>query len=211
MKKILFAALVAALTLTACGGNQNKNNAATETTAATLTVDQAMASADSLTDKLVTVEGVCTHTCKHGATKIFLMGSNDENILRCEAAELGSFSKDCVHSVVRVTGFVRETRMDEAYLQNWKIKYEEALAEQQAQAAAESQFGELSAEQQEEVGTSTGCATESKARKEQGATIDDKIEAYRAQIAERRAAEGKEYLSFYHIEATAYEIVPTEE
>ncbi len=210
MKKMLFAALVAALTLTACGGNKNNNNVADEPATA-ITVDQTMASADSLVGQLVTVEGVCTHTCQHGATKIFLMGSNDENILRCEAAELGSFSKDCVHSVVRVTGYVRETRMDETYLQNWKMKYEEALAEQQAQAAAESQFGELSAEQQEEVGTSTGCATESKARKEQGATIDEKIEAYRAQIAERRAAEGKEYLSFYHIEATAYEIVPTEE
>ena len=210
MKKLFFAAFAAALMLTSCGGNKTSESAASDA-AATITVDQTLAQADSLTDQLVTVEGVCTHTCKHGATKIFLMGSNDENILRCEAAALGKFSTECVHSVVRVTGYVRETRMDEAYLQNWKQKYEEAMAERLAQAAADSQFGEADAEQAEKVTTSTGCATESKARKEQGETIDDKIEAYRAQIAARKEAEGKEYLSFYHLEATAYEIVPTEE
>lgn len=208
MKKMLFAVLVAALTLTSCGGN--KNNSKAEEPAA-LSVDQVLEKADSLTNQLVTVEGVCTHTCRHGATKIFLMGSNDDNILRCEAAALGAFSKDCVKNVVRVTGYVRETRMDEAYLQNWKQRYEEAVAEQQAQAVAEAQFGEPSAENNEEVSTATGCATESKARREQGNTIDEKIEAYRAEIAQRKEVEGKEYLSFYHIEATAYEVVPVED
>ena len=210
MKKLLFAALVATLSLASCGGNKQSQTANRNESPA-ISVDQLLTGADSLTNQLVTVEGVCTHTCKHGATKIFLMGSNDENVLRCDAAELGRFSNECVHSVVRVTGYVRESRMDEAYLQSWKQKYEESLAEQRAQATADAQFGEADAEQAEKVGTSTGCATESKARREQGETVDEKIEAYRAQIAARKEAEGKEYLSFYHLEATAYEIVPAEE
>ena len=99
--------------------------------------------------------------------------------------------------------------MDEAYLQRWKQAYEEAVMEQQAQQAADSQYGEsgVSAEQDEAVSTSSGCETESRARREQGNTVDEKIAAYRQAIAERKEKEGKEYLSFYHIETTSYEIV----
>lgn len=204
----LLSCLVIAL-CSGCSSNKDNNNASetAQNVSNSITVDSLLNGAESLTDHQITIEGVCTHTCRHGATKIFVMGSNSDNLIRCEAAALGRFSKDCVHSVVRVTGYVRETRMDEAYLQRWKENYEQALAEQQAQAVAESQFGETSVENDESVSTATGCETESRARREQGATVYDKIKAYRQQIAERKASEGKEYLSFYHIETTSYEII----
>jgi len=211
-KTILLSLSVLTLLFASCGGNKS-NQQATEASAPaaqSISVDSLMANAESLIDQQVTIEGVCTHTCRHGATKIFVMGSNSDNLVRCEAAELKRFSKECVHSVVRVTGYVRETRMDEAYLQRWKQNYEQAMQEQQAQADEAIQQGESPAEANEAVSSSAGCETESRARGEQGNTIDEKIAAYREQIAARKAAEGKEYLSFYHIETTSYEVVPAE-
>ena len=211
MKSTIFFAIATSLLLTACGGSKSDQQAVEATAPATeaISVDSLLNNAEALTDKQITIEGVCSHTCRHGATKIFVMGSNSDNIIRCEAALLKHFSKECVHSVVRVTGYVRETRMDEAYLQRWKQAYEEAVMEQQAQQAADSQYGDagVSGEQNEAVSSSAGCETESRARREKGNTIDEKIAAYRQAIAERKEKEGKEYLSFYHIETTSYEIV----
>lgn len=211
MKKTLFSMAICAtlailgVLFTACSGNKQAQQE--QQTSETINVDKLISTAESLVGQQVTVEGVCTHTCKHGATKIFLQGSDDTNVIRCEAAQLGAFSKECVHNVVRVTGYVRETRMDEAYLQNWKRQYEEAMLQQQV-GDEQGDVQPLDEEAQEKAGTSAGCSTEAAARREKGNTIDEKIANYREQIAARKAAEGKEYLSFFHIEATSYEIVP---
>ena len=46
-----------------------------------LQIDDLLAGADSLAGKEVWIEGVCTHACKHGARKIFLMGRMTQNII----------------------------------------------------------------------------------------------------------------------------------
>lgn len=84
---------------------------------------------DSLAGQTVTIEGVCTHTCKHGARKIFLMGSDDTQTIRVESGELGSFDPQCVNRVVRVTGRVDEERIDEAYLARWEAQVKAQTAE----------------------------------------------------------------------------------
>lgn len=79
-KKLFMTAIAAtALTLTACGNKvRNADNVTTtEQTAGVLEVDSLLMRAEALTNQEVTIEGVCTHACKHGATKIFLMGSDD--------------------------------------------------------------------------------------------------------------------------------------
>ena len=100
MKKTIFTlalcVAVAAFTVsfTSCSGNKQAQQEQVSTEA--LSVDDALAQADANVDKLITVEGVCTHTCKHGATKIFLQGSDNTNVIRCEGRNLegGAFSKD---------------------------------------------------------------------------------------------------------------------
>ena len=65
---------------TSCGNKQQKSvsEATTEqTTSSALEIDSLLANAENLANKEVTIQGVCTHTCKHGAKKIFLMGSDD--------------------------------------------------------------------------------------------------------------------------------------
>ena len=52
------------------------------------------------------------------------MGSDDTQMIRVEAGKLGSFDTKCVNSIVRVTGTLKEQRVDEAYLQQWEAQLE---------------------------------------------------------------------------------------
>lgn len=184
------ATLMAALvTITSCGNNKKSQPEAMEQEAAStaLSIDNLLADADSLVDRQVTIEGICTHTCKHGATKMFLMGSDDTKTIRVEAGPLGSFDTKCINAIVTVTGILKEQRIDEAYLQNW---------EERLKAQAEKVHGE----------TAAGCDSEKKARGETANTPQARIADFRAKIADRKAAVGKDYLSFYYMEANSYEI-----
>ena len=184
---IIMAAM--AFVFTSCGNNNGTNNAeqAQETSLA-MEIDEVLASADSLAYQEITMEGICTHTCKHGATKIFMMGSDDTKTIRVEAASLGSFDQKCINSIVRVKGILREERVDEAYLQRWEASVAVSAAEQHGEGEA-------------------GCDTEKAARGETGNTVAERIADFRQKIAARKEAVGKEYLSFYFVEALAYEIV----
>ena len=151
-KKLTIAIAIMAMTFigTSCGNKQQKSasEATTEQSASSaLEIDSLLANAESLAGQEVTIEGVCTHTCKHGAKKIFLMGSDDTQVIRVEAGTLGAFDPKCVNSIVRVTGTLKEQRIDEAYLQNWE-------AQLKAQAAEKHGTGEA------------GCDSEKKARGE---------------------------------------------
>lgn len=189
-KFMVAATLLAALvTITSCGNN-NKQSQAEQTEQAVstaLSIDNLLADADSLVNQEVTIEGICTHTCKHGATKMFLMGSDDTKTIRVEAGPLGSFDTKCINAIVTVTGTLKEQRVDEAYLQNWEARLK---------AQTEKSHGE----------TAAGCDSEKKARGETANTPEARIADFRTKIAERKAVAGKDYLSFYYMEASSYEI-----
>lgn len=186
MKTKLMMLLAAATMFVACGGNTTKNKASEEAAPA-IEVDALLNDAATLAGQEVTIEGLCTHACQHGATKIFLMGSNETKTIRVEACKLGAFKQECVNSIVRVVGTLVEDRIDEAYLQAWE-----------ARAVTEKEHGE------EGEG---GCSTEKAARGETGNSIAERIADFRAKIAAEKEAAGKEYLSFFHVDATSYEIV----
>ena len=195
MKSLLFAAafVAAGLMITSCGGGKQSAEQQAEAAAvpAVFTVDEVLAQGDSLVGQTITVEGLCTHLCKHGGKKAFLMGESDKSSLRCEAKpELGKFDTDAINNELVVTGVLVEDRIDEAYLVNW---------EEQIKAQTAEKHGE---------NTEAGCDTEKKNRGEaaEANTPEKRIAAFRQRIAEREAAEGKAYLSFYHLDADKYEI-----
>ena len=184
-------ALAGTLTVASCG-SKNKQQAeaevkTTETTVLALNVDSVLNQADSLVNKEITMEGVCTHICAHGGKKIFMMGSDDKHTIRIQAGSFGAFDKACVNSVVSVKGTLKEERIDEAYLQNWEASLKDNTAEKHGEGKA-------------------GCDSEKKARNEQGNSPEERIAAFRQQIKERAEKCGKEYLSFYFVEAESYEI-----
>lgn len=184
--KPLLIILIASIFSISCGGNRSKS--ANVEAVATLEVDALLSGATEFTEKVIEVEGICTHICQHGGRKMFLMGSNDSKTIRIEAGELGAFPQHCTNSIVKVKGTLCEERIDEAYLQNWE-------AEVAAKTAEEHGDGE------------SGCDTEKKARGETANTTAERIADFRAKIATRKAAEGKEYLSFYYVLALSYEVL----
>lgn len=181
-----FAIVVAALTLTACGNNQN-NKAAEEQVAQVVAIDSVLTDGEAMAGQLIEIEGVCTHICSHSASKIFLLGDSGQTI-RVEAAELGSFDQKCKNSIVKVQGVLCEERIDEAYLQAW---------EQRIANKTEEQHGD----------DEGGCDTEKAARGETANTSVERIADFRTKIAARAEVDGKEYLSFYFVKAQAYEVV----
>lgn len=186
-----FAIVAAALMMVACGNNQN-NKAADEQAqvAQAVMIDSVLAEGEALAGQLIEIEGVCTHICSHSASKIFLLGENEGKTIRVEAAELGSFDQKCVNSIVKVKGILHEERIDEAYLQAW---------EQRIANKTEEKHGEGDGE--------GGCDTEKAARGETANTSEGRIADFHAKIAARKEADGKEYLSFYYVEAQEYEVV----
>lgn len=178
--------LFSILWFTSC--NSDKKNSEEEI--ATYSVDELLAEAEGLVEKTVIIEGLCTHTCSHGAKKLFLMGSEDTKTIRVEASEkIGAFSTESVNSMVSVKGKVMEERIDEAYLVKWETSIEEQTAEEHGEEGA------------------AGCETEKLAQNEAPAeTEQERIENFRQRIAEEKAKTGKPYLSFYYIEAESYEI-----
>ena len=190
IKFIMMASMAAfALTFTACSGNQKHYTYIySETqTSIRISIDDLLAHADSLVGQQVTFQGVCTHTCKHGATKMFMMGSDDTKTIRVEAGELGSFDTKCVNSMVEVTGKLVEQRVDEAYLQKWEAQ----LKSQTAKAHGDGE---------------AGCDSEKKARGEDWQHARRTHRRLPAKIAQRKADTGKDYLSFYYVEAQSYAI-----
>ena len=187
-KLMMIAAMMAAcFTMVSCGNAKKQSQPAEQVATAAMSFDEVMAKAADLVDQSVTIEGVCTHTCSHGAKKMFLVGSDDSKTLRIEAGELGAFDTKVVNNNVTVKGILKEERIDEAYLVDWENR--------------------VKANTQEHHGDGEGgCDTEKNARGETANTEEGRIADFRAKIAAEKAATGKEYLSFYHVVAESYEI-----
>lgn len=171
-----------------CTGNKKTANSDRNQTA--LSVDNVLTMAEQETDKTVIVEGLCTHVCSHGGKKLFMMGEDDSNTIRVDSNDdLGTFKADCTNSLVRVKGLLKEERIDEAYLVKW-----------------ESELAQGTAEEHGEDGE--GCVTEQKAQGQDTISGEaTRIKDFRIRIAERNETEGKNYLSFYFIEASEYSIL----
>ena len=178
----------ACFVLSSCGGGKKQAQNAEEAVAA-MSIDDVMAKAADLVEQTVVIEGVCTHTCSHGAKKMFLVGSDDTKTLRVEAGELGAFDTKVVNNVVTVKGTLKEERIDEAYLQDWEARVKNQTEEKHGNEEGEG-----------------GCDTEKNARGETADTTEGRIADFRAKIAAEKEATGKEYLSFYHVVAESYEI-----
>ena len=191
--KTTFKSSVMALAVAACfaapawaGSDNQQIESTTAQQASAMGIDDLLKNAESLVNKTVTIEGTCTHTCRHGAKKMFLAGNSKKNVIRVEAGKLGKFDTKIVKNKVEVVGTLKEQRIDEAYLQKWEAQ----LAEQTGK--------------QSHGNGEAGCNSEKQARGETANTVEGRIADFRKRIAERKSKEGKAYLSFYYVLASKY-------
>lgn len=167
-------------------------------------VDELLAKADDLVGETVTVEGVCTHLCSHGATKLFLMGSDDSKVIRVQAGEFGSFDAECKNSMVTVSGVLKEQRVSEDDIKSMEAKANESKSSESSCCSSESsdkKESKASAKKEKKEESSSSCCSSSSSD-----SAESKFAKLRAQIKEREEKEGKAYLSYFFIEAKKYEI-----
>ena len=205
MKAIKFFVLSAlVVSLASCGqGSKDHGGAAPDVAPADtllISVDDLLANPDSLVGQTITVEGVCSHLCKHGGRKAFLVGAGENATpFRCEASEAmgGAFPQDVINHNLRVTGTLVEDRIDEEAVKS--MEEQNAAAEK---AAAKEGKADAVAE---------SCSTEKKAQGQgEVNSFADRMADYRARIAERQAKEGKAYLSFYHLDSQCNKVADPE-
>lgn len=200
-KNILFFAVAALMAIAASScGSKNSSEASSE---AIVTVDTILSNPETYVGQTVTIEGVVSHLCKHGGRKAFLLGSDENSMIRCDATpEMGNvFPQETIHRPLRVTGVVMESRLDEN-----AIRQLEQDRQGQIERIAEQQGADEAANYSN---APTGCETERKvAGQAEVETFAAQMADYRRRIALRDSLEGKPYLSTYFIQATAYEILP---
>lgn len=199
MKKLAFLAAAAVMILAASCSNKSENAEEAENL---VSVDSIVANAAAYEGDTIVIEGVVSHLCKHGGTKAFLLGSDDNTMIRCDATpEMGGyFPPETIHKALRVMGVVTESRITPEMVDQMEEQYKTYMAnvaKENGQAVADTV----------KVAAS-GCETERKAQSQENIeTYEAQIADYRARIAEREAKEGKPYLSSYYVLALDYEVI----
>lgn len=174
--------IISALLLTfamACNqtGNQDGNAAANDTTR--LTVLSFLSQADSCIDEPVIIEGTVFHTCKHGGKRLFLVDGTDSIRVEVTAGgEIAKFDEALVGSRIRITGHLREERIDAKYLNEWEAEVKKP-------------------EEDHSVGVHSGA----KGHEDHG--VEEKLSQINA-LREELKNSGKDHLSNFSVEAINY-------
>ena len=194
MKQLVVIALAAVL-LTACGQqNQEQDTAAAAGSAST--VSALLTDAETNIDKEVTIEGLVTHVCKHGGRRVHVTDIETNEKIRVEAPEeMPAFARELEGSDIVVTGLLRETRIDAAYLDEWE---QEILTAQGEEEASHDHAGQDLAKHEKESTEGAENAEDNDGHVEpQGM---DAVNNLRAELAES----GKPYLSRWHLDCVSY-------
>ncbi|MEI6435588.1 MAG: OB-fold nucleic acid binding domain-containing protein [Bacteroidota bacterium] len=178
-RKLFPLMIIVIFAITAC--NQSPDNKAdvakSDTTLLTvLTFDK---QADSCIEKPVIIEGTVLHLCKHGGKRMFLVDGTDS--IRVEVTtgpDIVKFEETLIGSRVRVTGILKEERIDAKFLNEWEAET-------------------LKPEANHDVGVHTGA----KGHEDQG--TQDKLDQINAMRADLKNS-GKDHLSFFSVEAVKY-------
>jgi hypothetical protein len=178
-KRLLPLLIVILFAIVSC--NQGtKETAATDkndtTRLAVLTFEK---QADSCIDKPVIIEGTVFHVCKHGGKRMFLVDGTDSLRIEITAGPaIVKFDEALIGSKVRVSGTLREERLDAKYLNEWEAE----VTKPEGTAS---------------VGIHTG------AKGHENADVQDKLDQINA-LREDLKNSGKDHLSTYSVEADKF-------
>ena len=104
-----------ALILFSCGNQKSKKQTVVqvEPEVIVITVDDLYKNATDLAGKEVVVKGTVMHICKSGGERCFIMGSNEDVVIRIEAGEkIGAFDQELMGSDIEVVGVLREVKTE---------------------------------------------------------------------------------------------------
>ena len=170
-----------------CSGDNQTDQAAegVHAQAADSSVPQTNAKGEEYEGKLVEVEGIVDHVCKHSGKRLFIRGDNPEDRVKIESGDVGTFDVALEGSKIRVLATGTVMKMDNAYLDNWA---KEVGGDDPAAGCSE---------EQKEIAKGGGD------QQEEHDSAMSQINALRAELA----ASGREYLAFCSLEARSFEEV----
>ncbi len=141
--------------------------------------------AGNYVNKTIKLEGIVDHVCEHDGKKMFLVDEKSDARVKIVPGEnMAAFKQDLIGETVEITGVVKEFRLDEDYL----IEMEEKI--------------KADSKEESEMHMGTG---EHKGEKEEQST-DEQMEQI-TKLRNKLKKSGKEYLSYFSVEATSYKIL----
>ncbi len=203
MIKNVFAILVVALVLFACGNKETKDEITK------IDVNEFVENAANYVDQTVSIEGTVIHTCEHGGKKMFISDDESRKVKITAGEDIPKFEQTLEGSDVIVEGIVKELRIDENYLVEWEMEIKKEEAEEKAELEADTskteEVTEDAAHHAEDEFEHEAEHMDKESHEQNNAY--KQIEDLRKQIAETE----KGYISYFSIECLKFEEKAVEE
>lgn len=146
MKSLNFLLIVFGMMLFSCSGNSGKGSAGDagiegeEVVNNVVPVNDLLQDPESYVGKVVEVEGLVTHVCKHSGKRLHLTSPATNDMIRVEATgEIRQFERELEGSEVRVRGKVQKLVIDEEYLAKWENEMSKGETHDHSQNEAETE------------------------------------------------------------------------
>jgi hypothetical protein len=125
MKSIKFSLFVLVILFFArCEKTSNRDTAEasdTDVVESVVPVDELMTDPDAYVGKIIEVEGLVTHVCRHSGKRLHLTSPASNEMIRVEATgDITQFNRELEGSDVRIKGLVQKLVIDEDYLAKWE-------------------------------------------------------------------------------------------
>jgi len=180
VKKVISFAFILLFVATGCNHFTKENVQQNATDTGKITVATFLTNAPDWINKVIVIEGTVSHTCKHGGKRMFLVDGNDSvSVEITTGPDIVKFDDALVGSRVRISGLLKEERIDEKYLSEWENEIKKP-------------------QENHEVGVHTG------AKGHMDQTDQDKLDQIASYRQDLKAA-GKDHLSFFSVEAEKIE------
>jgi hypothetical protein len=125
MKYIKFYLFVLLAFTFACTEKSQSDNTAesseAQVTETVVLVDELLSNPDTYVGKVIELEGLVTHVCKHSGKRLHLTSTASNEMIRVEATgDINQFERELEGSDIRVKGKVQKLVIDEDYLAKWE-------------------------------------------------------------------------------------------
>jgi len=124
----------------ACTNNTGENDgtSSTDEMVVEASINELQENPEEYVGKKVSIEGIVTHVCRHEGQKMFITSTNPDEKIKITAGEDDTgFNLELEGQTVKVTGILKELRIDENYINNMETDIIEECAHEQKQLSEE--------------------------------------------------------------------------
>lgn len=121
-----------------------EKNQLDQTETSVVTIDQLLVNADKLVGKEVNFRGLVNHVCAHSGKRCILKNATGDLSIRVEATgNLEGFDKEMAGRDIKVSGILREKRLDEAAIDEWEVEVKAKHASEEEEENCSSEMANI--------------------------------------------------------------------